>query len=53
MQNAEVTRKEKIVFSSHLFADVISAHNGNMKHAHASEFDYMNLLSMLLTAVNH
>ena len=44
---------EKTVFSSHLFADIISVHNGNMKHARASEFDYMNLLSMSLLAVNH
>ena len=35
------------VFSRHLFADVISVHNGNMKHALATEFDYTNLLAML------
>ena len=27
-----------------LFADVMSMHNRNMKHAHAMEFDYTNLL---------
>ena len=27
------------VVSRHLFADVISLHNGNMKHASAIEFD--------------
>ena len=37
------------VFSRHLFIsiDVISMHNGNMKHAHATGFDYRNLLAML------
>ena len=30
-----------------LFADVMSVHNRNMKHAHAVEFDYTNLLAML------
>ena len=30
----------------HLFADIISMHHGNMKHARAIEFDYMNLLAM-------
>ena len=34
-------------FSRHLFADVISVHNRNMKHARAIEFDYTNLLAML------
>ena len=33
--------------SRHLFADVISVHNKNMKHARAIEFDYTNLLAML------
>ena len=33
--------------SKHLFADVISVHNGNTKHARAIEFDYTNLLAML------
>ena len=31
-----------------LFADVISVHNGNMKHAHATEFDYTNLLAVIM-----
>ena len=35
------------VFSRHLFADVISVHNGNIQHARATEFDYTNLLDML------
>ena len=35
--------------STHLFADVISVHNGNMKHARAIEFDYTNLLATLKT----
>ena len=39
---------EKFFFSRHLFADVISVHNGNMKHARAIEFDYTNLLAMIL-----
>ena len=30
-----------------LFADIMSVHNRNMKHAHAIEFDYTNLLAML------
>ena len=29
------------------FADVISVHNGYMKHARSIEFDYMNLLAVL------
>ena len=29
----------KFFFSRDLFADVMSMHNGNMKHAHAIEFD--------------
>ena len=29
----------KIFFSRDLFDDVMSVHNGNMKHAHAIEFD--------------
>ena len=33
------------VFSTHLFADVISVHNG--KYGRAAEFDYTNLLAML------
>ena len=39
--------KEKLFFSLHLFADVISVHKGNMKHARAIEFDYTNLIGML------
>ena len=38
---------QKIFFSRHLFADIISVHNGNMKHAPTIEFDYTNLLAML------
>ena len=34
-------------FSRDLFADVMSVHNRNMKHAHAIEFDQTNLLAML------
>ena len=34
------------VFLRHLFADVISVHSGNMKHACAIIFDYTNLLAM-------
>ena len=34
---------EKFLLSRHLFADVISVHKGNMKHARAIEFDYTNL----------
>ena len=30
-----------------LFTDVMSVHNRNMKHAHAVEFDYTNVLAML------
>ena len=30
-----------------MFADVMSVHNRNMKHARAIEFDYTNLLAML------
>ena len=30
---------EKIFFSRDLFADVMSVHNRNMKHAHTIEFD--------------
>ena len=38
---------ENCFFSRDLFADVMSVHNRNMKHAHAIEFDYTNLLAML------
>ena len=34
-------------FSRDLFADVMSVHNRNMKHARAIEFDYTNVLAML------
>ena len=34
-------------FSRDFFADVMSVHNRNMKHARAIEFDYTNLLAML------
>ena len=34
-------------FSRDLFADVMSMHNRNTKHAHATEFDWTNLLAML------
>ena len=37
----------KFFFSRDLFADVMSMHNRNMKHAHAIEFDWTNLLAML------
>ena len=38
---------EKIFFSRDLFADVMSVHNRNMKHAHAIEFYWTNLRAML------
>ena len=53
MQNAEVTRGEtcflEVFFVDviSVLADVISVHNGNMKHARTIEFDYTNLLAML------
>ena len=37
----------EVFFSRNLFADVMSVYNRNMKHAHAIEFDYTNLLAML------
>ena len=37
----------EIFFSRDLFADVMSVHNRNMKHAHAIEFEKTNLLAML------
>ena len=37
----------EIFFSRDLFADVMSVHNRNMKHARAIEFGYTNLLAML------
>ena len=38
---------ENCFFSRDLFADIMSMHSGNMKHTHAIEFDYTNLLAML------
>ena len=37
----------EIFFSRDLFADVMSVHNRNMKHAQAIELDWTNLLAML------
>ena len=37
----------KFFFLRDLFADVMSVHNRNMKHARAIEFDRTNLLAML------
>ena len=37
----------EIFFSRDLFADVMSVHTRNMKHARAIEFDQTNLLAML------
>ena len=39
--------KENFFFLRDLFADVMSVHNRNMKHARAIEFDRTNLLAML------
>ena len=38
---------ENCFFLRDLFADIMSVHSRNMKHAHAIEFDYTNLLAML------
>ena len=38
---------ENFFFSMDLFANVMSVHNGNMKHVRAIEFDQTNLLAML------
>ena len=38
---------ENLFFLRDLFADIMSMHNMNMKHARAIEFDYKNLLAML------
>ena len=38
---------ENLFFLKDLFADIMSVHNRNMKHARAIEFDYKNLLAML------
>ena len=37
---------EKFFFWRDLFADVMSVHNRNMKHARIIEFDYTNLLAL-------
>ena len=37
----------KFFFSRDLFADIMSVHNRNMKHACIIELDYANLLAML------
>ena len=34
-------------FLEGFFADVMSVHNRNIRHASAIEFDYTNLLAML------
>ena len=38
---------ENFFFSRDLFADVMSVHNRNVKHARIIELDYANLLAML------
>ena len=38
---------ENLFFLRDLFADIMSMHNRNMKHACAIEFDYKNLPAML------
>ena len=43
----EKAKKTTSFFWRDLFADVMSVHNRNMKHARAIEFDYTNLLAML------
>ena len=35
------------LFSRDVFADIMSVHKRNMKHARALEFDWTNLLAML------
>ena len=42
-----ISKPMEIFFSRDLFADAMSVHNRNMKHARAIEFDYTNLLAML------
>ena len=37
----------KFFFSRYMFADVMSVHNRDMKHARAIEFDKTNFLAML------
>ena len=49
--NAQLTHNQLFynIFNTvvrHLFADVISVHNTNVKHARATEFDYTDLLAM-------
>ena len=41
----------KIFFLRDLFADVMSMHNRNMKHTHAMEFDWTNLLAIIIITV--
>ena len=38
---------ENFFFWRDLFADIMSVHNRNIKHARGIEFDYTNLLAML------
>ena len=40
-------------FSRDMFADVMSVHNRNMKHARAIEFNQTNLLAMLWLKFHH
>ena len=40
-------------FSRDMFADVMSVHNRNMKHARAIEFSQTNLLAMLWLKFHH
>ena len=35
---------ENLFFLRDLFADIMSMHNRNMKHARAIEFDYKNMI---------
>lgn len=42
-----ISFQKKHFATRHSLADVISVHNGNMKHACAIEFDCTNLLAML------
>ena len=53
MQNARVTRAEKFVLSRHLFADVNSVYNGNMKHARAGEFDQKGSFCMANGSISY
>ena len=47
MKHAGSLGSTKIFFSRDLFADVMSVHNRDMKHARAIEFDRTNLPAML------